>query len=383
LTIHHPIRVLHVTSVEADNYFLNNLVQYSHEGAVKYYAVTLGRPGGFTDGLRQRGVPTWALDALARPRYPRALIQLARIIHRQGIELVHTHLFDPTLLGALVGKLGRRKVIVTRHHSDAIHTIASRVKRSSYLALESFINHAASHIVAPSQMVRSILTDREGVDPEKVSLIPYGQTLDRYVSVTPEATAKLRAQLGLVGTFMIVNVSRLFPGKGHKFLFDAFARFRRDEPRAKLVLVGNGPIEADLKANVRQLHIDDQVLFLGWRPDALVVTGAADMVVHPSLSEALSSAVIEALSLARPTVATDVSGIRDLLGESERGYRVPIADVDALYNSMHRAWACPGEAQARAIAARQFVAEYLDARKVSKAYVELYRRITKRSRNDS
>ena len=124
-----PLRVLHITNVETTNYYLNNLCDYTDRRAVTYIVVTLGKEGSFTKDLDKRGIQVYALDCRQRHQYPQALFQLHQILQKERIDIVHTHLVDPTLLGLVIAKLRHRGIVVTRHHSDAVYLLPSKMKR--------------------------------------------------------------------------------------------------------------------------------------------------------------------------------------------------------------------------------------------------------------
>ena len=370
-----PLRVLHVTAVETGNYYLNNLARFTPREEVEMLAVTLGRRGAFVTELEALGVRAWALDAARRPSYPRALLRLCQLVRRESIDILHLHLFDPTVLGLMVAGLTGRPAVTTRHHSDAVHRLPAGLKKSAYSALDRWIGRKARHVIAPSQRVRDVLVGVENVPARKVSLIPYGQAADRFATIRSRDADVIRRELG-PGRPLLVCVSRLHPEKGHRYLFEAFARLRRDFPDALLALVGTGTDREELGALARQLGIEKAVLFLGWRDDALELMWGADLVVHPSLHEALPSAVIEATMLGRPVVATDVSGVRDVLGaRGEYGFVVPAADAGALERAMAEALNGLPAARERAERGRVHVSEYMDAARVAREYVACYRAV--------
>jgi glycosyltransferase involved in cell wall biosynthesis len=373
---HLPLRVLHVTEIETSNYYLNNLARFTPKEDVQLLAVTLGRPGSFVTDLEALGVRGWALAARGRWSYPRAVLRLWQLVRRESVDILHLHLFEPTLLGLVVAALAGRPAIVTRHHSDAVHRLPPGLKRSAYSALERWVSRRARHIIAPSQRVRDVLTRVEGVPAGKVSLIPYGQTPERYDAIRRDDPLDVRRGLGLgsLGSPLLVCVSRLHPEKGHRYLFEAFSGLRREFPGAILCLAGTGPDRDALVALARQLGIESAVRFLGWRDDALRIMWCADLIVHPSLHEALPSAVIEAVMLGRPVVATDVSGVRDVLGEeSDYGFVVPAGDPEALGRAMRDALRGLEPARERAERGRAHVSAYMDAARVARAYVECYK----------
>jgi glycosyltransferase involved in cell wall biosynthesis len=372
------IRVLHITQVEIDNPFLDDLVDGSAHDQVTHSAVTLSADRGFVGGLESRGVRAWALDCNTRERYPRAFRELWTLVREQRPDIIHTHIFDPTMMGMALGRmLGTRRVI-TRHYSDQVHRLPHPLKRWGYRALQSWGNRSAHHIIAPSRRVFEVLTQVEGVPAAKVTVIPYPQTMGRYQAVTPDAIARVRAELGFDGAYAVVNVGRLHVDKGHRYLFDAFRQFVAVEPRAKLWLVGIGPSEAELKQRVSELGLSERTRFLGFRNDVLPMLAAADVVVHATLSEALPIVVIESLSLERPLVCTLVSGVPELVGESEHGLVVPPADAQALFKAMCEVRANPDAALARAARGRCHVMEYLDHRRVAAAYLDCYRKVLAR-----
>ncbi len=99
------------------------------------------------------------------------------------------------------------------------------------------------------------------------------------------------------GRRVIWFVSRLHPEKGHIYLFEALAALRMESPNLSCYLVGKGPERKALEESADKLGIAQSIRFLGWRDDALTILAAADLVMHPSLHEALPSALIEALAL--------------------------------------------------------------------------------------
>ena len=367
-----PLRVLHVTAVETSNYYLNNLARFSPRGDVQLLAVTLGRPGSFVTDLEALGVRAWALSAVGRWSYPRAALRLWALVRSETVDLLHLHLFEPTVLGLVVAALSGRPAIVTRHHSDAIHRLPAGLERSAYSALERWVSRKAGHIIAPSQRVRDVLTRVEGVPAAKVSLIPYGQAPDRFEAIRREDPLVVRSGLG-PGSPLLVCVSRLHPEKGHRDLFEAFAGLRPEFPEAVLCLVGTGPDRDALAARARDSASSRRCTSSDGGTMLCRSCGAPDLVVHPSLHEALPSAVIEAVMLGRPVVASDVSGVRDVLGpDGEYGFVVPAGDPAALLRAMQDGLRGLAAARARAERGRAHVAAYMDAARVAREYVACY-----------
>lgn len=372
-----PLRVLHLTNVETSNYYINNLCDYTDRRAITYLAVTLGKEGGFTKELDRRGVQCYALDCRQRSRYPQALYKLLQIIRKERIDIVHTHLFEPTLLGVLAARLRKCAVVVTRHHSDALYLLPNRFKRNLSRSLENWINRHADHLIAPSQTVRDILVRRERAPERKISVLPYGQTLERFAAIKREQIESVRAELQMNERLALVYVARLHWEKGHRFLLEAFALLRDEGLEANLYFVGIGPDRELLESLVKELELENHVKFLGWRDDALAVMAAADVVVHASLQEPMPAVVIEALLLERPLVVTDVSGVRDVVGNSKYAILIPPRNVEALHAAIGWTVHNPDKARERAREGRRFILNYMSAERVAREYFQIYRRVLK------
>ena len=160
----------------------------------------------------------------------------------------------------------------------------------------------------------------------------------------PESRAVLRDRFGLPQDAPVVlTVGLLNLCKGHRYLLEAWPQAVRDFPNARLALAGDGPLEDELRCRARDLAIERQVLFLGFRPDARNWMRAADLLVLPSLAEGASATVLEAMFEGCPVVATDVGGTRELLawdqaGREPLGWMVPPADSGALAATVPRPW---------------------------------------------
>jgi glycosyltransferase involved in cell wall biosynthesis len=229
----------------------------------------------------------------------------------------------------------------------------------------------SDHIIAPSTDVQRVLLNRERVRASKVSLIPYGQDFRRFQSVTESEVFRVKRELGMGQTRDLVCVSRLHPEKGHIYLFEALAALRRESLNVTCYLVGEGSERKSLEESAERLGIRQSIRFLGWRNDALPILAAADVVVHPSLHEALPSALIEALALSKPIVASDVSGVRDIV--NGYGKIVPPANPRAFAHAVRLVLADLESANHLAAQGRAHIFDYMAASRVAEAYIACYR----------
>ena len=138
----------------------------------------------------------------------------------------------------------------------------------------------------------------------------------------------LRNQLGIApGDFVAVYVARFQAFKNHAMLVDAFARFARNRPTARLLLAGGGPLENAVRNQVANLRLSSQVFFLGETPhrDLPAVYAAADVGVVSSDYESFCFAALEAMATALPVLTTDCAWVPRLVADGA-GIVVPVRD---------------------------------------------------------
>ncbi len=152
--------------------------------------------------------------------------------------------------------------------------------------------------------------------------------------------------------FIVTTVGRLNEDKNIDIIIDAVSTITNTNVR--LVVVGEGPARSDLERNVLERGLEEYVLFTGevGVDKVFRIVAASDLLVHASNSEGTPNAVMEAMALGIPVIATNVGGMRDLIPSDEFGYIVPPQDVDALRSAIAAVLQDPFLATARAARAR-------------------------------
>lgn len=365
------ITVLHLSTVINRYDFIDVVIRHADQMKFRMLGAT------FTDG--EFATPCWTeypvtnLVVRGRTDFPRAVIRLRRLLRTEAVDVLHTHHFDPMLVGALATGFGRRpRLVIGRHYSDALYQLTPGWKRRTYLALESFCNRAAARIIVPSAMVRAILVERQRVPAAKVVQIRYGFDFAKYRVSNPAAPSRLRQELGLDGKLIIGSFSRLNVDKGHTYLFQALAHLRERWPELRLLLVGEGSARRELEQEVRDRRLTGEVLFMGWRRDVVDLMAMVDIVVQPSLHEAFSAVMVEALAMGKPLVFADASGVRDVLRHRWNGMVVPQRDHEALAAAIAELLERPEIARAMGERGRELVRRELDIRTVVERYESTY-----------
>jgi len=247
--------------------------------------------------------------------------RLRSLILDESVDLVHAHL--PTM-GIIARTVSPVPVVYTEHGIASSYRLSTRIaNRMTYRRNRAVI--AVSRAVADS--VASYPGPHPVVIPNAVE-----------VAVTPGAAREARAELGLAAADrLVVHVGNIRPGKGHQDLVRAAARLRSPSPT--IVSIGAETYPGDLERMQRLAEsegVADRVRFLGERADARSLMAAADVYVHPSTVEAFGVALLEAMALGRPVVATAVGGVTELVKDGETGILVPPGDPDALAAGIER-----------------------------------------------
>jgi len=338
-----PLRIMHLAHVINRYDFIDNVVRHVSPERFTGYAATFVPETNIHDPeFAAAGIPHFVLGARSRRDYPAAVVRLARLLRRHGIDVLHAHHFEPAAIGWAATRLHpSTRLVVGRHYSDDHHAYLTGSKRRAILGVESVVHGGARRIVSPSTMIRDLLVERQGVPEHKVVVIHYPFDPARYLLPSPTERARVRADLGVDGVFAIATVGRILPKKGHRFLLGAVQELAAELPDLVWVVLGDGPGRAELEAGVRAAGVADRVRFTGWRTDALAVMAGADAIVQSTLQEGFSQVMVEAQWMGTPLVMTDVSGARDLITSGQTGLIVPPANAGALAAAIRKLYRDP------------------------------------------
>lgn len=321
-----------------------------------------------------QGVDRFSCGCQRRLDYGSGLLRLARYLRRERVDILHTHLFEPSLVGLLAGAwAGTRTRVLTRHYSD-YHT---RIAKRWHVRLDRLCTRLAHVVIAVSQHTADHMVSEEGAPREKIHVVLNGIDFERVAPSGPDAAQRIRREFGGTQANLLVVMARLHPEKGHSYLFRALPGLRRRVARPTVLLVaGTGPFEADYRAEVAALGCGDMVRFLGFRPDPADLMAAADLLVLPSLAEAFGLVLAEALHLGTPVLATRVGGIPEIVDDGVDGMLVPPGDSGALEDALVTLLGDPQRRQRLARAGVTKVRERFGFVEMVRAYERVYDGLT-------
>jgi len=329
----------------------------------------LPEDGWLRQKLEQHGVTTFLAESCGwyDPRLP---AEMARLILRERVDLIHSHLPDQNFFSCLVGRLTGRKTIVTYHGAVEL-TDARALRQAIKLRI---VRHFAAAVVVVCDFVGRLLRNI-GFPDRKIVRIYNGIDPARFLS---SSRGRLRRELGLSpDTRLIGTVANLRQSKGYEFLVRAARHVANSVPNARFVAVGEFETEnrrevADL---VTEMGLEDRIFFLGFREDIPEILGDLDVFVLASVSEGFPLATLEAMAAAKPVVVTRCGGPEEIVEDGHTGFLVPPANVEALAERICEVLHSPERARTLGCNARAKVQSRFTLDHMIDEYQKLYDRV--------
>jgi starch synthase (maltosyl-transferring) len=276
--------------------------------------------------LQAAHVDVHYLGARGFSDFPKTVRELKRHFRQLKPDLVQTFLFHANIVGRVAAhRAGVRPVVCGIR-------VAERHCRW-HLWVDRLTSRWVDRYVCVSQSVARFSAARAGLDPERLAVIPNGIDLQRYGSASPAVLC----DAGIPpGSRWVTFVGRLEPQKGVGWLLESATGWLRRVPDCHLVVVGRGPDRPALERFALDRGIADQVHWLGWRSDIPQILAASALLVLPSRWEGMPNVVLQAMASRLPVLATDVEGVRELLGENAGAQTVAYGDTPGLIDKLVR-----------------------------------------------
>ena len=255
---------------------------------------------------------------------------IAGIVNAIKPDIVHSWLWYSNFLCGLSRRCGfwRQVPFVASQRGD----YHARYSKFRLWLTEKVIYNTADVLLTNSEPIQRYLCQQY---PDKnIHSIPNLLELPTEVwaqrKPTPETAEKL-----------ILSVGRFAPEKGHQYLIEALNLLKQQNVAWRCTFLGDGKLEAELRALVAEYGLSEQVAFPGFCEDVFSVLLKADVFVLPSLHESSPNALIEAMGIGMPCIASDLAGIANLVENETNGLRVPAKDSEALASALHRVLTAP------------------------------------------
>lgn len=325
---------------------LNALAERGHDGSAVYVKSDAGQ----LSRLRP-GIPAQSLNA-ARFLDRRALADFAALLARRRPSAI-VAANDYALLYATIANRwsGLGAPVITVFHTTWLQEAAEHAKM--LLARPCFWTASRTVFVCERQRRHWL---RRGVGSRTNAVIHNGIDIDHFRDTsTPASRAMLRRGLGFSGQDFIVAIPAVLrPEKNHGQLVEAVAALRRSGLPARLLIIGDGPLRAEIEARAARLGIADSIRITGFMLDVRPFLAICDVAALCSITETFSLAALEAMAMGRPMVLSDVGGAPEMVRPGHDGELFPVNDTPKLVAALHRL-AEPGRAERMGIAARETV----------------------------
>lgn len=284
----------------------------------KFNKIIICSNGGIhEDELQKLGIKHYKIDDI-EDKNPiiifKTLISLYKIIKNENIDIVHTHHRMAAFYSEILNKLMNFKFIHTAHNT--FHNKKTLTKFA--------LNNA--EIIAVGEKVKENLLELYELDKDQINVIYNG--IEKYtgeISVVPEIK-KFKDK----GYFIVGNIGRLSKQKGMEYYIKAIPESIKKYQKIKFYIIGDGEDKLELIKLAKELGIEENVIFLGYRNDVINIIKQLDLIVLSSLWEGLPLTPIEAFSEGKTIIATDVDGTSEIVKDNFNGILIEPKDSDII-----------------------------------------------------
>ena len=285
--------------------------------------------------LKSSGIPVYRTKYTGKKDTVNALLAIRKILKTEDPHIVHTHLFEASVIGLSAARtLGIKRRIYTRHHSTYHHSYHPQAVKYDRLC-----NFLSTDIVAISKNVENVLAEKEKVIRKKIHLIHHGFDLAAFGSVSPDDQSAMVKKYNPRNASPVIGViARQTEWKGIQFIIPAFRKLLNEYPQALLLLANAGGNYREKIKEMLSTIPQRNYLEIPFERDIISLYSVFDLFVHVPIDphcEAFGQTYIEALAAGIPSVFT-LSGVAPEFIEHEKNALVvPFCDSDAVYKALY------------------------------------------------
>lgn len=337
--------------------------------------------------IKAEGIQVVGLGLSGSGNWIRAARKLRTWLKANPVDLIHTNLLGPNVVGRLAGYFTKTPVLTTYHNLDyseeatIFHFSGSRFKLIAMRQIDSFLaKRTCSRVIAVSQCVADHITDQLGYDSRQIRVINNPVDLNHMKVIQKNPKSWVCEQLN-IGTEAIVfiDICRFVYQKNLPRLLDAFQGVVEFNPDAHLVLIGstqNTEVYKEVCDRITELGITNQVHVVGTSLQVADWLAGSDIFVFPSLVEGMGIALAEAMSIGLPCISSNVGPIPEFIKNRENGLLVDPKSKTEIASAMIELLSNPEFAKQLGIRAKSTVDEmfnpYRQAQKLIAVYEEIF-----------
>jgi len=327
------IKFCHLIDTSAYNPLLYNSVKFSNQEKFDYTVATLDPPNELQKQMRELNINLYSVNNSAGGNYLTNVSKLTRFFTREKFDIVQVHSFTASIAGLIAARLARVPIrIFTGHHSHEIPLHNN--KKLTFV--DGFLSkRLANKILSPSEQMKEIFIEHEGVPEKRIKVVPHGFDLESWRSKVSGKT-NTRKEFGIEDKIVFGAVGRLFWIKGFDKLIVAFAKAAQKRKDIVLLIAGDGPDKEKLQNLINSLNMQKQIFLIGRRNDIVNVMSDFDVFVHSALAESFGQVFIEVFGLGKPMISTKVGVAREIIKEGENGFLVNTNSAEELQAAIEK-----------------------------------------------
>jgi glycosyltransferase involved in cell wall biosynthesis len=308
----------------ATRYFLTVLPRLLHRGTDLHVAFLRGEHSA-SELIKDQGItPTF----YGRSKFsPLSILDVLRTVRRKRIQVIHCAGMKGILTARIAGRIAGVPVLSHLHDSEPVSGVMQRLMRLT--------TKWSARTLAVSHEVAEHAEKTLKIDLKQTEVLHNGLVLDEMRSVSEETGHQFRRSVGLLPDEKVIGIiGRLAPVKGHDTLLRAMPTVLAKEPKAWLLIIGDGPNRESLNLRVHDLGLKGYVTFTGQIDNVYEALRGIDVVAMPSLREGLPYSLLEAMAMGKPVVASAVGGLAGTIRHCENGVLVRPQDAQALAEAL-------------------------------------------------
>jgi len=287
----------------------------------KFVVSVICPPGPLVNELKKLKIPVFQVPMSGKADI-NAINAVAKLLKKYDPDIVHTH----GQRAGLIGRMAAKNLPIKKVHTEHTYTHEFRLQNPllhwGHLNVMKMLDRWTDQVIAVSNAVKKFIIDARLTKPNKIVMI-YNGINPHLARVTEADIEKFRQQFNLNKTDIVIGTVGSFnSAKDTATLIHAFSRIVAKWPKAKLVLIGSGPLKRDLTNLVKKLNLEDKVVFAGTVTDIVPAMKTFDLFALPSLSEAFGITLLEAMRAEVPIVASRVGGIPEIITNKLNGILV-------------------------------------------------------------
>jgi glycosyltransferase involved in cell wall biosynthesis len=288
----------------------------------------ISEKGPIGEMIETMGIPVFPLFRMKKKQFDFGIIsELKAIMRQEKVSLVHTHLYDGGKYGRLAARLAKVPAII-----HTVHNIYVK-RRPKYHWINRGLSFFTDRIIAVSGAVKESVVYYDHIPPEKVQVLYNG--IDFSQADPSGNRGEIRSAMGIKTDEVAIGVvARLEEQKGHKVFLEALSLIPHLMADLKVLFVGDGKLRLALEAETQKRGLSDRVIFLGTRKPIFPILEALDLFVLPSLWEGFSLALLEAMGMGLPVIATRVGGAEEVITSGQNGFLIPPGEPKTLAGSI-------------------------------------------------